>query len=394
MFEPISKPKISTANSGSSLFFKPMIQTKLSVNESGDVYEREADSVADKVMHMNDVNGASFFSASTIVQRKCAACEEEEKKMQMKSAVSIQRKCAHCEEEEKLQRKENADGAKVSAQTENYVNNLSGGKNLGKEERNFFESRMGYDFSNVKIHTDSAANESAKNINAVAYTHGNNIVFGSGTYQPNTDEGKKLMAHELAHVVQQNNGLQRKIIQRTSTAPAVVWGFEVWRNMCGCVPAIEARISEANDFSSVYAGCDTAANADADAVENCFDTARPGTTVVASTAAGGAVAGPAPAATPCERIDNHATLVHEHFHTTQADSYARRVGGAFYTDWRALAGSPAIRLSVLAARYPADHTRFLALWNNGHEWSAGEVESYTWERRFLVDVKNALKSFC
>jgi hypothetical protein len=57
----------------------------------------------------------------------------------------------------------------------------------------------------VQLHTNSDANESAKTVNALAYTHGNNIVFGSGQYQPNTDNGKNLLAHELTHVVQQNH---------------------------------------------------------------------------------------------------------------------------------------------------------------------------------------------
>ena len=105
-----------------------------------------------------------------------------------------------------MQRKESDNNAMASsAQTENYISSLSGGDPLSNKEKTFFESGMGYDFSNVRIHTDNNANESAKNINALAYTHGNDIVFNSGQYQPNTAEGKKLLAHELTHVVQQKN---------------------------------------------------------------------------------------------------------------------------------------------------------------------------------------------
>ncbi len=98
----------------------------------------------------------------------------------------------------------------VTESTENYLNNLSGGEPLSKQEKNFFEPRIDSDFSEVKIHNDSAANESAKNLNALAYTQGNDIVFGSNQYQPETDEGKKLLAHELTHVMQQNGSIQRK----------------------------------------------------------------------------------------------------------------------------------------------------------------------------------------
>ncbi len=121
-----------------------------------------------------------------------------------KAAASfIQAKCTHCEAEEKLQHKENGESA-IASSTENYINTLSGGKPLGKDEKGFFEDRIGYDFSDVRIHNDSTAQASAKSVNALAYTHGNNIVFGAGQYQPDTDNGKKLMAHELTHVVQQN----------------------------------------------------------------------------------------------------------------------------------------------------------------------------------------------
>ncbi|HEY2726318.1 MAG TPA: DUF4157 domain-containing protein, partial [Parafilimonas sp.] len=94
--------------------------------------------------------------------------------------------------------------------TENYITALSGGQPLNDEEKDFFEPKIEADLSGVRIHTDSAANESAKSLNALAYTQGNNIVFGSGQYDPETDEGTKLLAHELTHVVQQDSFIQRK----------------------------------------------------------------------------------------------------------------------------------------------------------------------------------------
>lgn len=172
-------------------------QPKLSINQPNDVYEQEADAVADKVMRMpgTPVND-SFFKPPVL---------------------SIQRKCAHCEEEERnAQRKENNnDSVNPSPQTENYIQSLPGkGNALGEKEKSFFESRIGYDFSNVKIHTGDEAERSARSIGALAYTTGNDIVFGNGQYQPNTDSGKKLLAHELTHVVQQNSGISPKMIQR------------------------------------------------------------------------------------------------------------------------------------------------------------------------------------
>lgn len=68
------------------------------------------------------------------------------------------------------------------------------------------EERFGHNFANVRVHTDARASDSARAVNAVAYTVGNNIVFDGGRYQPNASEGRELIAHELAHVVQQARG--------------------------------------------------------------------------------------------------------------------------------------------------------------------------------------------
>ena len=66
------------------------------------------------------------------------------------------------------------------------------------------ESRFGHDFSQVRVHTDTRAAESARAVNARAYTVGRNVVFGSGQYAPGSGEGQRLLAHELTHVVQQS----------------------------------------------------------------------------------------------------------------------------------------------------------------------------------------------
>lgn len=129
----------------------------------------------------------------------------------------LQRKCDHCEEEEQqLQRKESADGGmEVSESTGSYIDSLSGkGSPLSSPERSFFEPRLGYDFSGVRLHTNTEANQSAKELNAYAYAHGENVVFAAGQYNPHTDEGKRLMAHELTHVVQQNADTISPCIQR------------------------------------------------------------------------------------------------------------------------------------------------------------------------------------
>lgn len=79
----------------------------------------------------------------------------------------------------------------------------SSGQPLDANAQDFMESRFGHDFSKVRVHTDEKAGESAQAVNALAYTVGSDVVFGQGHYEPGTSEGKKLLAHELTHVVQQ-----------------------------------------------------------------------------------------------------------------------------------------------------------------------------------------------
>ncbi len=93
-----------------------------------------------------------------------------------------------------------------------------GGKPLERDTKNFMQSRFGYDFGNVKIHNDGAAHQSAESINALAYTHGSDIVFGREQYQPGTNQGRQLIAHELTHVVQQSRNPARLNIQRSPDA--------------------------------------------------------------------------------------------------------------------------------------------------------------------------------
>jgi hypothetical protein len=190
--------KQNTGNNffGTSPKNNSFIQPKLTINQPNDPYEQEADAMADKVMRM------------------------EQPGIQLKQLPisSVQKKCAHCQEEEKQMQRKEIDGKETIADNnvENYVGSLSsGGQPLPNNVRNFYEPRFGYDFSNVKVHTDTVAAKSAQSINALAYTSGSNIVFNNGQYSPNTDSGKRLLGHELTHVVQQGNTIQPKTIQRS-----------------------------------------------------------------------------------------------------------------------------------------------------------------------------------
>lgn len=107
--------------------------------------------------------------------------------------------------------------SEISSEFETHIDSIKGsGQLLPESMRAFFEPRFGYDFSNVRVHTDIKAAKSAKKINAKAYTSGNNIVLDSGEYSPKTKTGQELLAHELTHVVQQSFGQSPNMILRTT----------------------------------------------------------------------------------------------------------------------------------------------------------------------------------
>ncbi len=95
----------------------------------------------------------------------------------------------------------------VSPRLQSQINSLRGsGRALPTTARAFYEPRFGHDFSDVRVHTDSRAAETARAVNARAFTVGREVVFGPGEYAPETTAGKRLLAHELTHVVQQGHG--------------------------------------------------------------------------------------------------------------------------------------------------------------------------------------------
>ena len=178
------------------------LQAKLRIGQPGDKYEQEADRVADAVMRMPEPG----------VQRQVEPEEEEEKVLQTKPLVDqitplVQRQVEEEEEEEMLQAKSTEDATpEVPNDLESQINAIKGGgRPLAESERAYFEPRFGADFGNVRLHTGAQAAESAQAVNAKAYTLERDVVFGAGHYAPGTSEGRRLMAHELTHVVQQHN---------------------------------------------------------------------------------------------------------------------------------------------------------------------------------------------
>jgi len=209
------------------------LQAKLSIGQPEDVYEQEADRVADAVMRMPEpgvqrevepeeeeekVQAKSLAEEITpLVQKQIEPEEEEEEEMlQAKSLAKeiiplAQRQVDPEEEEEELQAKATSDNiSEVNPNLESQIQSLKGGgKPLSENDRAFFEPRFGRDFSQVRVHTDANAADSAQAVNARAFTVGQDVVFGAGHYAPGRTTGQRLLAHELTHVVQQNSGVSQ-----------------------------------------------------------------------------------------------------------------------------------------------------------------------------------------
>jgi hypothetical protein len=202
----------------------PLLQPKLRIGALNDPLEREADNVADQVMRMNLTNVLS--SGPQQIQRKCATCEKEEQEAASAAPLRISRKCAHCYEEEKTIQKKSGTSSSSAQSLHSEARPLvhsvlrSPGQPLADDDLAFFTPRFGFDFSRVRIHTDDTAAESAYSVNALAYTSGSNIAFAAGHYQPCMDTGRRLLAHELAHVVQQAGGSTVEAVQRQPEANA------------------------------------------------------------------------------------------------------------------------------------------------------------------------------
>jgi hypothetical protein len=168
------------------------LQRKLAIGAVNDPLESEADAIAAGVMGMAPKAQASVGSATPVLRRKCSCGGE---------------KCDKCKQEQegKVQRKAAASVTPREAPPIVHETLRSPGQPLDSSTRSFFEPRFKGDFSSVRVHADDKAAESARAVNALAYTVGPHLVFGPGQYAPSAPAGRELLAHELAHVMQQKD---------------------------------------------------------------------------------------------------------------------------------------------------------------------------------------------
>ncbi len=179
--------------------------TGLTVSQSDDHTEREADRVATEVTR----NPTSSLSRPI-------------SRMSARTRVSTKAEG------------NNLESSEVSSDTEAQLNNsVGGGRTLPVPLRDFFETRLNHDFSKVRIHTDQAAANTSQDLNAAAFTFGSDVFFNAGHFNPNTATGMGLIAHELTHVAQQPaDSLSRKTIQRAN----LPYHQLAWGDFSGPVP--------------------------------------------------------------------------------------------------------------------------------------------------------------
>ena len=181
------------------------LQARLKISQPGDVYEQEAERTAEQVMRMPDPGSAKKkerepipIMAKAIYGQSCESAPDQGREEEEKEETPVMAR-ACCGE--------------LHHANEHLENQLSRtrseGSALSDAARSFMESRFGHDFSGVRIHTDTHAVQMAKDLNAEAFTTGNHVYFNAGRYNPETQTGKRLLSHELTHVIQQQPMIQR-----------------------------------------------------------------------------------------------------------------------------------------------------------------------------------------
>src|SRR5215217_3565270 len=138
-----------------------------------------------------------FFrlTRGNLLQRKCACGQH----------TIAGRECKECSKKREVPLQRAAVSSPLAGSVPPLVHEVlrSPGQPLDAATRAFMEPRFGHDFSRVRVHTDARAAESARAVDALAYTVGRGVVFGAGQYAPGTISGRRLLAHELAHTLQQ-----------------------------------------------------------------------------------------------------------------------------------------------------------------------------------------------
>jgi len=243
--------KMYKRKKGNRRISRPGIQAKLEVGKKDDQFEKEADVIADGVVQMEGMENPGSMSLS-----------EEEEQIQMKP----------------IDNRESMMTPAGTTETEVIFENPKGqsGKQLDINHKAELEEAIGADFTNVRIHADKNSESMSQDLGAKAFTYKNHIFFNKDEYHPDTTEGRRLLAHELAHVVQQgaakNNAvptIQKQEVDRfgrsivtsrsvlnhaggTATGLGggflVGWAFDAMRESINSLPVIPVERQDIQSF--------------------------------------------------------------------------------------------------------------------------------------------------
>jgi hypothetical protein len=182
--------------------------------------------------------------------------------LQRKCTCAGQQKCEECEKDGLIQRKlaGSSQGAVVPPIVQEVLR--SPGRPLDTADRDFFELRFGHDFGQVRVHADNRSAESAQAIKARAFTAGRHVVFGENEYRPQTSSGRKLLAHELARVIQQRETtavVRRKPLNDQAEPDQELWDEAVIASETGdmqqCVPLLnQLSPKRLQEFLKMFGG--------------------------------------------------------------------------------------------------------------------------------------------
>ncbi len=255
----LSDPSIKAVTNGNKLQAKCATceeKEKLQKKEEDEISENDIELQGKSIFESNAEQPETDIQTKVVtpfVQTKCAACEQEEKLQKKEEEAAVEEPIVQTklnnendgddevqpklmlkkteekppeeeepvqlkEDEEQLQKNENQDEVRPKSNDEVASSDLQsqlnsskgGGSTLPDDTKSSMESGFDADFSNVRIHTGTQANEMNSELGARAFTHGSDIYFNKGEYNPNTTSGQHLLAHELTHTVQQGAVVRQK----------------------------------------------------------------------------------------------------------------------------------------------------------------------------------------
>lgn len=354
------------------------VQAKLTVGPPGDIYEQEADHVSDQVMRMHDLQ---------VQPPACPKCQTEHLRQ---AGERVQANLVPA-----------GDRRQVAVPPIVHEVVAAPGQALDPVTRGFMERRFGHDFGRVRVHADERAAESARAVNARAYTLGQNVVFGAGQFAPGTYAGKSLLAHELTHVLQQ--GGRGAALQRTPDEEPEAAGDLPWKH--GDYSLFEVSNSGIRFLVAVNNDQEKAIRADIPAIGKQVSadnsrikdpSSRVTTCIIASTTTRFALWNGKPVLALAPDDVNVETAAHEMghaiFHALKSQAESKAKDAAKAGTFRLIVADIYARLSETKEFTAGDETHPAGLWiADPSQWLPGGAKEHPWQDpdEFFASAKEA-----